>query len=107
MILETTKEWYKNQTGAKFKRFHWWDAVRHQPKWRVRSDAPSTMDAFASSSEAATEEEVTRSTDQDRAKTAARKGKRKEGSSSLSMSSSSMGSIMSILKKLGTSFTMA
>jgi hypothetical protein len=55
MILEIVKERYKNWTGAEFKCFHWWEAVRHQPKWRARSDAPSTMDAFVSSSEAATE----------------------------------------------------
>jgi hypothetical protein len=55
IILEIVKERYKNWTGAEFKCFHWWEAVRHQPKWRARSDAPSTMDAFVSSSEAATE----------------------------------------------------
>jgi hypothetical protein len=43
----------------------------------------------------------------DRAKTAARKGKGKEDSSSQSGSSSVMGGIMSTLKKLGTSFTRA
>jgi hypothetical protein len=43
----------------------------------------------------------------DRAKTAARKGKGKEDSSSQSGSSSVMGGIMSALKKLGTSFTRA
>jgi hypothetical protein len=70
------------------------------------SDAPSTIDAFISSSEVATEE-VTRPIDRDRSKTAARKGKEKEDSSSQSGSSSSMGDIMSTLKKLYTSFTMA
>jgi ribosomal protein L32E len=59
MILNIAKQRYKNQTGAEFKRFHWWKAVRYQPKWRARSDAPSIIDAFVSSSEAATEEEVT------------------------------------------------
>jgi hypothetical protein len=46
MILETANEQYKNQTGAEFKRFYWWEAVRHQPKWRARSNVPSTIDAF-------------------------------------------------------------
>jgi hypothetical protein len=46
MVLEIAKQRYKNQTGTKFKRFHWWEAVRYQPKWRARSDAPSTMNAF-------------------------------------------------------------
>jgi ribosomal protein L32E len=75
MILETVKERYKNRTSTEFKRFHWWVAVRHQSKWRTRSDASFTMDAFVSSSEAATEEEVTRSIGHDRAKTVMQKGK--------------------------------
>jgi hypothetical protein len=54
----------------------------YQPKWRARSDAPSTMDAFVSSSEAGTEEEVTRPIGRDRVKMAARKGKGNENSSS-------------------------
>jgi ribosomal protein L32E len=59
MILKIAKQRYKNRTSAEFKRFHWWEAVRYQPKWRVRSDTLSTMDVFVSSSEARTEEEVT------------------------------------------------
>jgi hypothetical protein len=66
-----------------------------------------TMDAFVSSSEAGTEAEVTHPIGWDRAKTAVRKGKGKEDSSSQSGSSSAMGGIMSTLKKLGTSFTRA
>jgi hypothetical protein len=65
-------------------------------------DVTSTIDAFVSSSEARTEEEVTHPIDQDRAKTTAWKGKGKEDLSSQSRSSSAMGSIMSTLKKLGT-----
>jgi hypothetical protein len=82
MILETANERYKDRTGAEFKCFHWWEAVRHQPKWRARSDAPSTIDTFISLSEAATEEEVTHPIGRDRAKTAIWKGKGKENSSS-------------------------
>jgi hypothetical protein len=104
MVLEITKQRYKNQTGAEFKFFHWWKAVRYQPKWRSRSDAPFTMDAFISSSEAATKEEVTRLIGRDRIKMVAQKGKWKEDSSSQSGSSSVIGSIISTLKKLGTSF---
>jgi hypothetical protein len=89
MILEIAKERYKNQTGAEFKRFHWWKAGRHQPKWRARLDAPSTIDEFVSSSEAVTEEEVTHPIGRHRAKAASRKGKGKKGSSSQSRSSSS------------------
>jgi hypothetical protein len=76
--------------------------VRHQSKWRARSTAPSTMDLFVYSSEAATEEEVTRPIGRDRAKAAARKGKAKEGSSSQNESSPVMVDIMSTLKKLST-----
>jgi hypothetical protein len=60
MILETIKQRYKNQTGSEFKRLHWWEAVRHQPKWRARSAGSSIIDPFLSSSDPATEEEVTR-----------------------------------------------
>jgi hypothetical protein len=107
MVLEIAKQRYKNQTGAEFKHFHWWECVRYQPKWRARSDAPSTMDAFVSSSEAGTEEEATCPIDRDRAKMATRKGKGKEASSIKSESSSEMGGILSTLKKLDTSFTRA
>jgi hypothetical protein len=65
------------------------------------------MDAIVSSSEDGTEEEVTRPIGRDSAKMAARKEKWKEDSSSQSGSSSAMGGIMSILKKLGTSFIRA
>jgi hypothetical protein len=50
---------------------------------------------------------VTRPISQDRAKMAARKGKGKIDSSSQSGYFSTMGDIMSTLKKLDTSFTMA
>jgi hypothetical protein len=75
MFLEITKQRYKNRTGAEFKRFHCWEAVRYQLKWRARSDAPSIMNAFVSSSEVGTEEEVTHLIGRDKAKTNARKGK--------------------------------
>jgi hypothetical protein len=65
------------------------------------------MDAFVSSSEPVTEEEVTHLISQDRAKTTTRKGKEKEGSSSQNESYSLMGGIMSTLKKLDILFTMA
>jgi hypothetical protein len=32
MVFEITKQRYKNRTGAEFKRFHWWEVVRYQPK---------------------------------------------------------------------------
>jgi hypothetical protein len=64
------------------------------------------MDAFFSSSEVATEEDVTRPIGRDRDKMAVRKGKGNEDSSSQSGSSSAMGGILSTLKKLATSFIM-
>jgi hypothetical protein len=79
--------------------------VRHQPNWRARSTDSSTTDLFLFSSETATEEEVTRLIDRDRAKAAARKEKGKEDSSSQSEYSSVMDGIMLTLKKLSTSFT--
>jgi hypothetical protein len=107
MVLEIIKQRYKNWTDAKFKHFHWWEYVRYQPKWRARSDAPSTMDAFISLSEVATEEEVTHHIGQDRAKMVAQTRIGEEDSSSQSGSSFVMGDIISTLKKLGTSFTRA
>jgi hypothetical protein len=65
------------------------------------------MNAFVSSSEAGTEEEVTHPIGRHRSKTAARKGKGKEDSSSQSGYSFIIGAIMSTLKKLGTSFIRA
>jgi hypothetical protein len=73
--------------------------VRHQTKWRTRSLGSSTVNPFISSSEAATEEEMTHPIGRDRAKSAAWKGKGKEGSSSQSESFSAMGGLMSTLKK--------
>jgi hypothetical protein len=107
MVLKIAKQRYKNRTGAEFNRFYWWEGVRYQPKWRARSNAPSTMVAFVSSSEAETEEEVTCPIGQDRAKTPTWKRKGKEDSTSQSESSSAMADIMSTLKKLATSFTRA
>jgi hypothetical protein len=66
MVLKTTKQRYKNRTGAEFK---------HQPKWRARSAATSTTDPFLYPSDATTEEEVTRPISRDRAKTAVQRGK--------------------------------
>jgi hypothetical protein len=81
--------------------------MRHQSKWRERSATLSTTDPFVSSSEAATEEEMTHPIGRNRAKSAARKGKGKEDSSSQSESSSIIDGIMSTLKKLSTTFTKA
>jgi hypothetical protein len=105
MVLETAKQRYKNWAGSELKRLHRWEAVRHRSKWMARSAASSITDLFVSLSEVATEEQVTRLIDQDRAKSATRKEKWKECSSSQSNSSSAMGDIKSTLKKLSTTFT--
>jgi hypothetical protein len=104
MVLETAKEHNKNWTGeSEFKHFHWWEAVRHQPKWRAKSSSSSTTDSWVSSSDRTCEEEVTCPIDQDRVKAAAQKGKANEGSSSQSESSSAVDGMMSTLKRLSTS----
>jgi hypothetical protein len=78
MVLETTKEQCKNRTrGSEFKRFHWWEVVRHQPKWRAKSVGSSTPDPRISSSDPVTEEEMTRPIGRDRVKAATQKGKGK------------------------------
>jgi hypothetical protein len=108
MVLDIAKERYKNQIGGSgFKRFHWWEAVRHQPKWRAKLAGSSTTDPWVSLSDRTGEEAVTRPIGHDRAKAAVRKGKVKEGSSSQSESSIVMGGMMSILKRLDTSFAKA
>jgi hypothetical protein len=107
MVLETAKQRYKNRTGSKFKRLHWWEAVRYRPKGRAWSTGSSTIDQFLSSTDLAIEEEVTHPIGQDRAKATAWKEKGKEDSSSQSESSSTVGGIMSALKKLSTSFAKA
>jgi hypothetical protein len=108
MVLETTKERYKNKTGvSEFKRFHWWEAMRHQPKWRAKPTGTSTTDQWVSSSDPVIEEEVTHPIGRDRVKVAAQKGKGNEGSNSQNESSFIVGDIMSTLKRLSTSFANA
>jgi hypothetical protein len=83
------------------------ESCAHQPKWRARPTNSSTTDLFLFSTDPATEEEVTHPIDQNKTKAAARKGKGKEYSSSQRESSIALGDIMSIIKKLSTSFTKA
>jgi hypothetical protein len=82
MVLKIVKQRYKNQTRSEFKRLYWWEPVRHQPKWKARSTGSSTTYPFLSSTDPATEEEVTCPIGRDRVKATARKGKGKEGSNS-------------------------
>jgi N-acetylglucosamine kinase-like BadF-type ATPase len=107
MVPEVAKKRYKNRTGgSEFKCFHWWEVVRHQSKWRAKSAASSTTDPWISSCDR-TGEEMTRPIGQDRAKMTAQKGKEKECPSSQSKSYSTVGGMMSTLKKLNTSFAKA
>jgi hypothetical protein len=85
MILKTVKERYKSMTwGSKLKRLHWWNIVKHQPKWRAKFTGSSSIDPWVSSSDRMIEEEVYHPMGRDRAKAAMQKGKRKgkEGSTS-------------------------
>jgi hypothetical protein len=110
MILKTAKEWYKSRTrSSEFKRFHWWDAVKNQPKGGVKFVGSSSTDPWVSSSDRTTEEKVSHPMDQDRAKAATLMGERKgkEGSSSQRESSSAMGGMMFTLKMLNTLFAKA
>jgi hypothetical protein len=80
--------------------------MRHQSKWRAKSVGSSTTDPWIFSSDPMTEEEVTCPMGQDRGKAVTRKGKgkgkEKEDSSSQSESFSTVGGMMSTLKKLST-----
>jgi hypothetical protein len=110
MILKTAKERYKSRTRSpEFKCFHWWDAMKHQPKGRAKFVGSSSTDPWVSSSDRTTEEKVSHSMDRDRAKAATLKGERKwkEGSSSQRESSSIMGGMMFTLKMLNTLFAKA
>jgi hypothetical protein len=103
MVLETAKERYKSRTeGFEFKRFHWWDAVKHQPKWRAKYGGSSSTDPWVSLSELIGEEEVSHPMGRDRAKAATRKGK--ANSSNQSETLFVVGGMMTTLKKLSTSF---
>jgi hypothetical protein len=78
MVLETTKERYKTRTGdSEFKCFHWWEAVKHQPKWRAKFANSSIIDSWVSSSDRMGEDEVTDPMGRDRDKAVTRKGKGK------------------------------
>jgi hypothetical protein len=103
MVLETAKERYKSRTGGSvFKCFHWWNTVKHQPKWRAKFVGSSSTNPWVSLSDRTTEEEVSHPMDRDRAKATTWKGK--ESSSTQSKPSSTMGVLMSTLKRLSTSF---
>lgn len=101
MVMEAAKARYAQRAKHEFKLFHWWEAVRHQPKWSVKHGAGPTIDVSKrsrlgesgeySSGSHDTEGEVSRPMGRDRSKAAARKAKGKGGSSSQGGSESSGG----------------
>nr|XP_051208541.1 glutathione S-transferase T3-like [Lolium perenne] len=95
MVMKATMERYANdkRVTQPFRRHHWWLAVRNEAKWKGQHGPGSGTESTSkrsrlglsgeySSSEATTEEE--RPTGRDRAKAAARKGRRKGKDSSSS-----------------------
>jgi hypothetical protein len=79
MVLETVEGWYKSMTkGSGFKHFHWWKAMKHQPKWIVKSTTSSITDLWVSSSDCTSEEDVTRPMGKDRAKARGTEGEGEE-----------------------------
>nr|XP_051210911.1 glutathione S-transferase T3-like [Lolium perenne] len=88
MVMKAAMERYANdkRVTQPFRRHHWWQAVRNEAEWKGQHGPGSGTDSTSkrsrlgvsgeySSSDATTEEE--RPTGRDRAKTAARKGRRK------------------------------
>jgi hypothetical protein len=93
MVMAAAKARYKNthKDHKEFKLEHWWNIVRHQPKWLGRDDASKRArlgeSGEYSSGGGNTEEEVTRPIGRDRAKAAARRG-RAQGKAPASSASS-------------------
>lgn len=114
MVMENAKARYARKAGHEFKLFHWWQAVRQEPKWSLKHGVGPSIDVgkrsrlgssgdASSGSRDTTEEEVSRPMGRDRAKTAARreKGKGKESSSSgQSQSATDSGNMGPILQRL-------
>lgn len=114
MVMKAAQARYENDirvTGP-FRRIHWWEAVRNEPKWKGQHGAGSGSDSTAkrsrlgvsgeySSGGASEDTEAERPIGRDRAKAAARrekeKGRRKGKESS---SSSEVGSKAFAMKKM-------
>ncbi|AQK71945.1 hypothetical protein ZEAMMB73_Zm00001d016914 [Zea mays] len=103
MVMDATMARFEGKIGHPFKRHHWWQVVRHEPKWSAKHDLGSGSDStankrtrlgvsgeYSSGGTEDTEEEVPRPVGHDRAKAAAgktkTKGKGKEATSSESTS---------------------
>jgi hypothetical protein len=121
MVMEAAKARYAQKAGHDFKHFHWWQAVRHEPKWSVKHGGGPSIDVSKrsrlgvsgeySSGDRDTEEEVTaRPMGRDRAKAAARRGKGKEKAGSSSQTtggSDAMGGMMQDFCKISRDYTQA
>lgn len=118
MVMKAAKARYAQKTGQKFRHYHWWQVVRHQPKWSMKhGDGPSGdvsnrtrlgASSGYSSDDRSTEEEVTRPMGRDRAKAAARKGKGKTKASTSSQSgieSTEVGGMLKNLCKITKEYT--
>ncbi|AQK82235.1 Putative calcium-dependent lipid-binding (CaLB domain) family protein [Zea mays] len=103
MVMDAAMARFEGKMGHPFKRHHWWQVVRHEPKWSAKHGLGSGSDStankrtrlgvsgeYSSGGTEDTEEEVPRPVGRDRAKAAARKtktkGKGKEATSSESTS---------------------
>ncbi|XP_008678146.3 glutathione S-transferase T3 [Zea mays] len=103
MVMDAAMARFEGKMGHPFKRHHWWQVVRHEPKWSAKHGLGSRSDStankrtrlgvsgeYSSGGTEDTEEEVPRPVGRDRAKAAARKtktkGKGKEATSSESTS---------------------
>ena len=102
MVMKAAMERYANdkRVTQPFRRHHWWEAVRNEAKWKGQHGPGSGTDSTSkrsrlgtsgeySSSEATGDTEEERPPGRDRAKAAARKGRRKGKETS---SSSEVGS---------------
>ncbi|XP_039839184.1 glutathione S-transferase T2-like [Panicum virgatum] len=118
MVMDEAKARYARRAGHEFKLFHWWEAVRHQPKWSVKYGGGPNIDVSKrsrlgasgeySSGSRETDEEVNRPPGRDRSKAAARKGKGKVGSSShTSTDSADMGEKLEDLCKITHEYAQA
>jgi hypothetical protein len=98
MLVETAQARYKQRAKHEFKHFHWWEAVKKQPKWSVKFGGTPNFDVtkrlcVGSSCEYSSgyhdTEEVWRPMCSDRANFAPWKGKGKASSNSQSENESS------------------
>jgi|UniRef100_A0A804NFV6 hypothetical protein len=91
MVMEAAMSRFEGKMGHPFKRHHWWQVVRHEPKWSAKHGLGSGSDAtankrttlgvsgeYSSRGIEDTKEEVPRAVGRDRAKVFVRKTKTKE-----------------------------